>query len=362
MEKVCIFCGERPESKNLEHVLPRWLIELTGNPKRRATFGYKKLVEGKFAERSFAFDAFKFPSCRECNQKFGELEAGAKVMVDKMMAADCLSESELSTLLDWFDKVRIGLWLGYLYLDGNPLGISPHFHVEHRMRQHDRMLAIFRADGNTKNLTFVGCDSPAFAQTPSCFSLSINNLVFFNVSLPYLLARRMGFPFPIESYMMEDGRLYCRLGEGRKRIMRPVLRKPISIQGTELYQPIFVGSITCEGDEKGKRLYGAKYVRDNCISWEEGIGRIYIKRDSRISACSRCQSMEWLPERTHKAGDLFFDIQCLTLEWQLYILKNLAPSGRLLSVEKKRQMAKLRSLGRYYNREVMAMLDKARRH
>jgi hypothetical protein len=361
MEKVCIFCGERPESRNLEHVLPRWLIELTGNPKRRARFGYKKSVDGKFAERRFSFDAFKFPSCRECNQKFGELEAGAKVIVREMMSADCVSESELSTLLDWFDKVRIGLWLGYLYLDGNPLGISPHFHVEHRMRQHDRMLGIFRADGDIRNLTCFGCDSPAFAQTPSCFSLSINNLVFFNVSHPFLLARRMGFPFPRESYMMEDGRLYCSLGEGRKRIMRPVLRKPISIEGVELYQPIFTGSISCEGDERAKRLYASKYVRDNCISWQEGIGRIYIKRDSRVSAYSGCPSMEWWPERPHKPADLFFDIQRVTLEWQLYIMKNLAPSGRLLTVEKKRQLAKLRGLGRYYNREVMAVLEKARR-
>jgi hypothetical protein len=362
MEKVCVFCGERPEGKNLEHVLPRWLIELTGNPKRRARFGYNKPMEGKSAERTFAFDAFKFPSCKECNQRFGELEAAAKVIVHKMMSADCVSESELSTLLDWFDKVRIGLWLGYLYLDGNPLGISPHFYVERRMRQHDRMLGIFRADGDIRNLTFFGCDSPGFAQTPSCFSLSINHLVFFNVSYPYLLARRMGFPFPIESHLMEDGRLYCPLGEGRKRIMRPVLRKPISIEGVELYQPIFIGSMTCEGDERAKRLYGAKYVRDNCISWEEGIGRIYMKRDSRVSAYSSGPSMEWRPEKAHKPADLFFDIQRVTLEWQLYIMNHMAPSGRLLPAEKKRQMGKLRDLGRHYNREVMAVLEKARRH
>ena len=362
MEKVCIFCGERPESKNLEHVLPRWLIELTGNPKRRARFGYRRSVEGRPVERSFAFDAFKFPSCTECNQRFGELEAGAKVVVHKMMSEDCLAESELSTLLDWFDKVRIGLWLGYLYLDENPLGISPHFHVARRMRQHDRMIAIFRADGNTKNLTFVGCDSPAFAQTPSCFSLSINNLVFFNVSHPYLLARRMGFPFPIESYMMEDGRLYCKLGEGRKRIMRPVLRKSISIEGTELYQPIFTGSITCEGDEKAKRLYGAKYVRDNCISWEEGIGRIYIKRDSGISACSRCPSTEWLPERTHKLADLLFEIQSLTLEWQLYIMNKLLPSVKLLPEERKRGVIKLIDLGKDWNVKLVEHLDKVRKY
>lgn len=360
MEKVCIFCGGQVKRKAPEHVLPQWLIELTGNPKRRARFGYKKLGEGEFAERSFAFDAFKFPSCKECNQKFGELEAGVKVIVHKMMSEDCLSESELSTLLDWFDKVRIGLWLGYLYLDRNPLGISPHYHVQHRIRQHDRMLAIFKAAGNIKGLTFVGCDTPAFAQTPSCFSLSINSLLFFNISYPNLLARRMGFPFAIESYITEDGGLYCRVGEGRNRIMRPILKKPIGIKGIELYQPI-LANIAYEGNEKVKRLYDTKYVRDNCISWERGIGRIYIKRDSEVTACNTSPSMEWLPERAHEPDELFFDIQSVTLEWQLYIIKNLLPSVKLLSGERKRQMVKLSDLGKYYNREMVERLNKVKR-
>ena len=66
MEKVCIFCGERPASKNLEHVLPQWLIKLTGHPKRMAKFGYDKDFEkGGVVKRSFAFNAFKFPSCKE---------------------------------------------------------------------------------------------------------------------------------------------------------------------------------------------------------------------------------------------------------------------------------------------------------
>jgi hypothetical protein len=362
MEKVCIFCGGQLESKTLEHVLPQWLIELTGNPKRPARFGYKHSGERKLAERSFAFDAFKFPACKECNQRFADLEAGVKVIVDKMMSEDCLSESELSILLDWFDKVRIGLWLGYLYLDKNPLKIKPHFHVESRIRQHDRVLAIFKAAGDIKGLTFVGCDTPAFAQAPSCFCLSINSLLFFNMSYPNLLARRMGFPFPIENYIMEDGRLYCRLHEGRNRIMRPVLRKAISIEGTELYQPIFSVSIAVGDKEKLKRLYGTKYVRDNCISWEEGIGRIYIRRDSKVNACNRSPSMEWLPEKAHEADEVFFEIQSLTLEWQLYIMENLGPSVKLLPEKKKREWIELINFSKRYNREMVELLGKMRRY
>jgi len=300
MERVCIFCGKRPESKTSEHVLPQWLIELTGNPKRAAKFGYKHLEKGRFVERKFSFSNFKFPACKSCNQIFANLEADAKTIAQKIISEDSLSESELSTFLDWFDKIRIGLWLGYLYLDKNPLGISPHYRIEHRIRQHDRMLAIFKADGNREGLTFAGCDTPAFAYTPSCFSLGINSFWFLNMSYPNLLARRMGFPFPLETYMMEDETLYCPFAKGRNYIMRPVLKKSISIQGTELYQPIFSGNIRITDSAKGKTLYDlydTEYIHDNCISWEKGIGRIFINSDSEVKAYNTSPSREWIPKK-----------------------------------------------------------------
>lgn len=362
MEKVCIFCGEHPEGKTLEHVLPRWLIQLTGNPKRPADFGYSESTEVQHVKRIFAFDAFKFPSCKECNQEFANLEAAAKVIVEKMMLEVALSESELSILVDWLDKVRIGLWLGYLYLDKNPLGICPHFYVQHRIRCHDRMLAIFKGDGNIEGLNIVGCDTPGFAQIPSCFSLRINNLWFLNMSYQFLLARRMGFPFPRESYMTEGERFGCSLAEGRNRIMRPVLKKAIRIEGTELYQPIFAGIIATEGYEKLKKLYETEYVRDSCISWEEGIGRIYIKRGSEVAAYDASSSMEWLPRKTHDFYELSFAMQSLTLEWQLHIMNNLLPSVKLLPDERKRGVKKLINLGRYWNMKLMEHLDKVKKY
>jgi hypothetical protein len=358
MEKVCVFCGEKPQSKTLEHVLPQWLIELTGDPKRPADFGYSRSAKGQHVRRRFSFDAFKFPSCKECNERFAILEAAVKAIVEKMMLEVSLSESELTILLDWFDKVRIGLWLGYLYLDKNPLAIKPNFHVQQRIRQHDRMLAIFKIGGDVKGLSFLGCDTPAFAQTPSCFSLGINSLWFLNMSCPYLLARRMGFPFPMKTYMWEDGSLYCSLAEGRNRIMRPILRKAISIKGTELYQPIFV-NVGYVDNETVKKLYDTKYVRDNCISWKTGVGRIYIKRDSELTAYNTSPSMEWLPEKTHDV-EVLFEMQLLTLEWQLYIIKNLTPSVKLLSTAKKRYTVQLFDLGKYYNREMVELLNKAK--
>ena len=63
MAKYCVFCGAVPEKKNKEHVVPKWLIKLTGNPKREAYFGFEKNIETEVKTRTFAFDQFSFPAC-----------------------------------------------------------------------------------------------------------------------------------------------------------------------------------------------------------------------------------------------------------------------------------------------------------
>lgn len=362
MEKVCIFCGKQVKRRAAEHVIPQWLEKLNGSPTQVGEFGYRNLGKGQFVKRRFSLNAFKFPSCEGCNQEFAKLEEDVKVIVNKMMLEDCLSESELSTLLDWFDKVRIGLWLGYLYLDRNPLGIIPGFYIQDRIRREDRMLAIFKAEGDRKELMGIGCNTYAFAQTPSCFSLRINNLWFLNVSYPYLLAKRMGFPFPMNTYMGEDGLTYCTLNRGRNRIMQPVSGKETRIKGTELYQTIFIKDIDCEDDGWIRRLYDTKYVRDNCMSWEEGIGRVFVKRDSEVSAYDTSPSMEWLPKETHDSEELDVGMRLATLEWQLYIIDDLMPSLRFISEERRKRAIKLRNYVRDYNRKLVERLNMEERY
>ena len=133
MDKFCVFCGEKPEEKSVEHIIPKWLIELTGNPKRKAYFGYQHEIKPHPQRRTFSFDAFKFPSCASCNQKYSALEGSTKSIIEKMLAYDSISAADIKVLLDWFDKVRVGLWLGYQYLDENPAGITPKFYIEKRI-------------------------------------------------------------------------------------------------------------------------------------------------------------------------------------------------------------------------------------
>ena len=346
--------GERPERKTLEHVLPQWLIELTGDPKRAASFGYKRLENGRLVQRKHSFDAFKFPACELCNQNFAYLEAKTQGIIQKIISEECLSELELNNLLDWFDKIRIGLWLGYRYLDKNWLGVNPHFYIENRIGQHDRMLAIFKADGNRRGLNSAGCDTVSFAFTPSCFSLRINSFCFLNMSYANMLCRRMGFPYPAETFLTEDEKLLCRLIEGRNRIMLPVLKKTISLKGTELYQPIFVGSVGM-GKPGVSELYDTKYVHDNCISWEKGIGKIFITRGSGLNVYSNQPSKEWIPKRSYPFEGLLFEMQIMALDWQLYI-DCLAPSTKLTSKKKRKTIIKNRNLSRYYNEQIIQIL------
>ena len=38
-KKICVFCGKKPIEKTNEHIIPLWLIEYTGDPKRKIFLG-----------------------------------------------------------------------------------------------------------------------------------------------------------------------------------------------------------------------------------------------------------------------------------------------------------------------------------
>ena len=357
MEKFCVFCGNKPESKNYEHVIPKWLIELTGNPKRKAHFGFQ-FDSGPYPQRrSFSFNAFRFPSCTSCNQKYSSLEATTKTIIEKILLSDNLSATDFNVLLDWFDKVRVGLWLGYQYLDKNPAGIEPKFYIESRIGVNDRMLAIFHADTDTKGLTYIGCDFPSFTYTPSCFSIRINNLWFLNMSYNDLFSRRIGFPYPKESFAMPEQLVLGHFTWGRDRVMLPLLKKRFTITGTEIYQPMFPARIS---DVKAMKLYDTGYVRKNSMEWDKGIGKIFIQGDDKFMEYPVSPSMEYIPNVSYEPKELSFNIQIQTLEWQQYI-DSLAPSLKNLPAQIKREQISIRIWRKQLNQEMIrALLGKAK--
>jgi hypothetical protein len=145
VERICIFCGNPPQEKNLEHPLPQWLLRMTGDPSRVVKLGLNWKT-GKVIE--FAYDQLRFPSCLTCNDRYATFEDDARKVVEKICNKDAASPSDYVLLLDWLDKVRIGLWLGYKYLLRNPT--PPNFTIDSRIARKDRMVAVYAFMGNSE--------------------------------------------------------------------------------------------------------------------------------------------------------------------------------------------------------------------
>jgi hypothetical protein len=90
-----VFCGLPPTEKTKEHVIPQWLLALTGDPNRTVTFGYNFRAKGKApAINEFAFDQFQFPACARCNGTAGaELEDRAQGVLGQLLSRNRLDRS-----------------------------------------------------------------------------------------------------------------------------------------------------------------------------------------------------------------------------------------------------------------------------
>lgn len=235
MKKVCVFCGKNPTAKTKEHVIPKWLIEYTGNPKR--TFNIGPIYGSARVVRQLSADQFHFPACESCNSKYSDLEGQTSRIVVNMCEGNLIKTSDLHSLLDWLDKVRIGLWLGFRYLCTDFWGIDPKFHIEQRMGQQDRGLLIYRMKGKSRGVNFAGVNSPIFAYMPSAFLLRINNFFLYNFSYHGAFSSRLGFPRITSQRITKSGMSDIEMEEGVNRIMNPILRdrfpdtKNIFLQG-----------------------------------------------------------------------------------------------------------------------------------
>jgi hypothetical protein len=356
MAKICVFCGKKPESKNREHVIPQWLIKHTGDPNREVKFGFDWRNGGK--PRVFSYISFTFPACKSCNDSFSKLEAVTKPVILKLLAHDAITANELHLLLDWFDKVRIGIWLGFYYLDKNLASITPNFHIVSRIGTQDRMLSISRIDGHSGELSFRGCDMPAFYYTPSCFSMIIDNLCFFNISTPFFFSRRIGLPYPIKSYFREDGRLDCSMTSGKERKMLPLIRKPFPFHGTKIYQPMFTYQSKLE---EYSDLYSSDYVGDMCWHAQEGIGKVFIEKDSLLTAYPNDPSSMWVPTITYNRKKMDPDVSISTLEFQLFVDTLISSYERLQEKDQQWYKDMLKSNKTVANKIIQLLKDNTKK-
>jgi hypothetical protein len=244
MQRICIFCGEPPEDKNKEHPLPRWLLAMTGDPNRVVRHGYR-WSDGKIFE--FSFDSLVFPACSRCNERFSAFEGHAKAVIETLCRKEALSAENYVFLLDWLDKVRIGLWLGYRYLQQNPF--PPNFTINSRLGTKDRMVAVYPLADHQKGLNTWGPESRLFQIKPSVFTLRINNILLLNASWDFMCASRCGYPYPrkVALARQHPGMLAMSQFRSRRKISHPIM-SGIMKSSVTLFQPIlqpnFDGSMT----------------------------------------------------------------------------------------------------------------------
>jgi hypothetical protein len=285
--QTCVFCGNPPDNKTKEHVIPKWLIELTGDPKRTWSLGvrYGEEDEAK-RQRKFAADQFQFPACEDCNGAYSDLEGRAKSHVTKLIAAEPLTAQQWDELLDWFDKVRIGLWLGMRRFSQELVVMPPKFHISQRIGRKDRCVLVYRINPDHKGLMMHGGGDPVFLNWPFCFALTVNDLIFVNVSTDYLLAARIGFPFPRKLEDVKDLTLVSDL-HAFYRTKTPLIRFSFYPASIAVYQAILTEpeGMVGEGKDHYAALQDNAFIRDRLIPGSDYRSLIHTSDGVTTVAC-----------------------------------------------------------------------------
>jgi len=238
--RFCIFCGKQPNSRTREHVVPYWLLEMTGDPTRIVTLG--KNYDRNQEPIRYSWSNYVAPSCNDCNNKYSILEGRAKNIVEALQRRRPLPVSAYIDLLDWLDKVRIGVWLTRHLIENHPIEINPHFHISSRIAEKDRMLALYVFESENKGINLLGADSLIFNDMPSCFGFRVNDLLFLNLSFDFFCSRGCGLPYPNSRKFLMGGANHGKLKlEGfsyESEILHPITDLKLFKPVVWLYQPI----------------------------------------------------------------------------------------------------------------------------
>jgi hypothetical protein len=352
MKKLCVFCGEEPVSKNMEHVIPLWLIKYTGDPGRKVPLGIDWNT-GKL--REYSFDQLEFPACGTCNSKFSALESQAKNVILNILDEQCLSTDALSIFLSWLDKVRIGLWLGFLFLNKNIFGIDPHFYIASRLDRADRMVLIYKSSDTQKGVQFTGVGTPLFDHCPSCFGITINQFSFINISSDFLFSRRLGLPYPSEAFLTDTGQISFEMQPGKNRIIFPLIRKPYNKTCTELFQPIIRPELMIR--EEMKALYQTNYVKNYFDINHSLLGKVLLNYNNKIVDYSITDGKRWIPHKVHDRDTLGKIIAREIISFHEFLLDNL-PSFDQVELQYRQFWKQFLSKLRKFNLMMLKKIEK----
>jgi hypothetical protein len=305
MDKMCVFCGEKPEKKNKEHVLPQWLLKLTGDPNRIVTFGHET---GSGKPIIFNWKNLTCPSCTKCNDRYADFEAEIRTLVEKLLNKKELTGNESIKILDWLDKVRIGLWLNYYYLEKNKALINPRLFIDNRLGKKDRFLQIQFLESTKKSigLNAFGVETFVFQSNPSCFGLRINNILLINGSNDYLVSQSCGFPYPKKMELQENGTTLIGDWEYNRSTQKDIGDLKLDKGVLTVMQPIQTDN------EHTFNFFKDSYLTENCINIEKQTGTLFrIENDSVKSINDLNKKLKYesvVNENTKYIGELISKI------------------------------------------------------
>lgn len=351
--RTCVFCGNPPDSKTLEHVIPLWLIKHTGDPKRIVFHGHfgKRPVQAKI----FSFDQYRFPACRSCNERWGVLEEEAKRAVLAMEAEEPVSDMQISSLLDWFDKVRVGLWLSR-QLDGSSIAlVDPKFHIDQRVGASDRLLYVSKG-AESKALTTIGVGGAVFGFMPSVFALRINSLMFFNASAISLFGHRLGFPKMQDSRIKiaDEWRYAASVEAGTGAVRAPLVQLGYPLPALKLYQPMYRYLNT---HHLWQDHYRQPYVLENSLDWSVGEGAIFEEHSGKATRIESLTSVQYERSHVNEGLGLLDDVNRATANWQRQLSKS-GVRGDIDTPERKARYQKVMAKARKLDTKLWKPINK----
>lgn len=267
MAKQCIFCGGEPQNKNKEHVIPQWLSKYL--ERYQAECDLSPVTDVKIP-----FSRLTFPACEKCNSADSKLEAEAKNVIEKLMESKSVTGAEINILLDWFDKLRTGIWLGQLMLTKKIDKIDPNFYINGRIAAQDRMLIIERVDGIGQGLGLVGNNTKLFENMPSVFQVWFHDVLITSASTSGLVSSKLGFPRLSKQQMSAYRESTATVTKGTGKTAHPVVMNIDATDKTIIYQPIFKGFVS-QTD-----LYNTQYVQQHSYDANAGLGGIFVQRNN----------------------------------------------------------------------------------
>ena len=255
----------------------------------------------------------------------------------------------------WLDKIRIGLWLAYNYLQKNLSSVEPNYYISNRIGETDRAVFIYKSDYEKAGISFSGANTPAFQYRPVCYNLRINQFCFFNLSTDFLISKGLGFPYAKEIYFTESQEMEYLLKKGRDNVSFPLVRSSYNKKCTEIYQPIF--------SHYGRReqiayLYETPHVKSMSQDFDSGAGKILIKVDNQVKEYPSNKSNSWIPKVTWDLSELMDVVGEQVLNSQIYYL-NRGGNYNKVSTEKKNLIKEQHKIAKQINRLFLDNLIKS---